>query len=45
MQAAGLMRIAGEIMAQFGYASGRRIAEILDRLIGRDVLDEIDGEG
>ena len=45
MQAAGLMRIAGEIMAQFGDAACRRIAEILDRLIGRDVLDEVDGEG
>ena len=44
MQAAGLMRLTGEVAAQFGDAPDGLTLETVDRLISGDMLDEVDGE-
>jgi len=38
------MRLTAEVAAQFRNAAGRLMVKALDRLIGRNMLEEIDGE-
>lgn len=39
------MRLTFEVAAEIGDAAGGIGGETFDELIGRDVLDEVDGEG